>query len=643
MAILNNNSLGFSEGEENCDCRSNDFCQIVVKEDNPAWQIVSEGDEVTGTNIKLPCETNIVGSLIPSFPNYNPAYVQVNNTSIIWSGNQTSATHGRVTSITNLITTGKFYVVRFTIVGRTKGFLSLLLDLNSNTFNANGTYTVTGKAAQNFLEWNASFGETAFDGTVINLSVSCIRYSTLYTIADTSEGGIWTPSGQTKLCKQAGNTGSLTYNDNDAFIPGQTYRICFTITDLTQGSVNAYFGNTLIGTYSQNGRYCEDVLYSGPYSGKSLWFDFSSGFDGCFGDVSAHINCIINARLIDSDGNEVENGIITTPIENTLKVELNDTLPEGCYRIQVADSCANYKNQFYGDIFEDNRYTRFSETLNTTTGYRAIPTNGAYTDTIKYIGAICCGKTYDMAINGIYGGDTGVLYINEITVNIGGLIYNYFGTGGPISSPFEIPFLDIEAGCENEDIEIFFDYEFTDITSTGQFINFQFNQPATYLEMQPNQFCPQATSLCLKVLESAEKTCDTLLIKYRSSQDAFGFDYTSSGYTEADGFYNQLRIPAKVWKSAYPKTKEVQKLSNGRRNAYYTDIDKKYTLSTGYLPEYIHDALSNAVDHEILIIDGKEYVSEQTDYSPQWNKASALAPVEVELFLQKPRTLSTLC
>jgi hypothetical protein len=238
--------------------------------------------------------------------------------------------------------------------------------------------------------------------------------------------------------------------------------------------------------------------------------------------------------------------------------------------------------------------------------------------------------------------NTSILESLTITVNIGGNIYSASYPVQPLPSPLDLGINDMEAGCDNENIEITFEYSFTDVDS-ATFIDLNLDQADTFFEMQPNQFCPEFMSQCLKVVETASQSCDTLLIKYRSDQDAFGFDYTSAGYTEADGFYNSMRIPAKLWKANYPKTKEVQKMSNGRRNAYYTDIDKKYILSTAPLPEYIHDALSNAVDHEILIIDGKELVSEQTDYSPSWNKSSALAPVEVELFLQKPRTLSTLC
>jgi lipopolysaccharide export system protein LptA len=269
MAILNNTSLGFSNGESDCDCRNADFCQIVVKEDNPAWQIVADCNELSGINEKLPCENNIVGSqYFEQFTAADPTHVSVQSLLIDWLGTATAGGEGTVSSDAAFLTVGKFYVVKFTIVGRTQGTLTV----NADSFSVyqasdNGNYTFVILANDDVLDFIGSVGETAFDGNMINLFVGCIRLSELYDIiSDGGEGDtIWTLPSQTKGCKGAGVSGRLNYRDNNVFVSGQTYKICFTIEDLTAGQVEVLLGSNSGGTFTTNGRFCVEIVYNGSY------------------------------------------------------------------------------------------------------------------------------------------------------------------------------------------------------------------------------------------------------------------------------------------------------------------------------------------------------------------------------------------
>lgn len=632
--IVENTSLGFSNGDPGCDCRNSDYCQLVVHEDNPVWQIVADCDEITRGEEKLPCENSIVSEYFSDFPTYDPQYVNVSQNEITWKGTQPTAED--VISIANYLAVGKTYLIRFTIVNRTKGTLTVA----GNTYDANGNYSINYTATDDQLTFTGSGGENAFDGTVINISIICIRYSQLYTATHADGDYPFTYTGQTSICK-SGVAGVLTLNDFSRFHAGQTYKICFTLTNVSAGQVLVVLGETTSDPYIQSGRFCVDLVYSVGASDGKLKFVFDAAFDGCISDITTELIPEFRIALFDAEGNEIPDSLDVESIGNTIKVKLEDTVPEGCYNIGIADSCSNFKNQFFGNAITDPRVERYSTNINTSSG--AFTSEGntvgdTSTNTIKFIDALCCDKEYNI---GIKIADTSLLNdfaTFEVQLNLGGNIYMQPVTPPVPDTNFTVIFNAVVAGCENTDAEVRLVYT---VTNPAFFMTGEFVFAGSYITMTGAQLCPEFYSTCLQVLNQAP--CDSMLIKYRNDNDAFGFDYHSVGYREADGFYNQLRIIAKLWKAKYPRSREVQKNSTGLRTTYYSDVDKKYSLTTEPLPEYIHDALNIAIDHRTLIIEDAEFVSNAESYDPEWNKSSTLAPVEIELFKQRDRALNTLC
>lgn len=134
----------------------------------------------------------------------------------------------------------------------------------------------------------------------------------------------------------------------------------------------------------------------------------------------------------------------------------------------------------------------------------------------------------------------------------------------------------------------------------------------------------------------------TLLMKWFNDEDAFGFEYTSflQGYA---GFTHNLRISAKLGNPSYTKDKTNFVFSDGEKRILYSVTDKAFELYTDYLPEYIHDALSIALEHDHYFIQNEEvsnelleYVSEDGEYEPEWEDELLLAKVRTTILKKFP-------
>lgn len=647
--IIDNTSLGFSDSQNDCDCRGDEFCQLVAKEDNPVWQITAECSELTGGTTKQPCESNQIGVYTADFYTDVPLSEEVIITDSYIKFIEAQSAANAVRTADLFLAPNTCYFLRYSVTSYLGGYIQTK---NGFQRTANGTYTEI-YCTDEFGFFQFTYGpddnpEVLTSLILSNIFIGCIRYSSLYDI-DITEGQeeAFKYISQTSFEKTetTANVIEVSLKDTSSLIIGLVYKICFTIFDAVSGTVDMNFGSASPVPFSSNGRHCDSYLLGGS---TDFSLTLSTDFVGKVGDISIELVPEIKAELFDCEGNIVEDGLTLTPIENTVKLEISDDVPEGCYNIGIADSCANFKHQFYGNVLDVP--DKFSETINTTTGaWTATPPpneEGFWVNRILFKDAVCCGKLYTGTFIIGYSGEEELPTITyfSITIIIGGLQYNQVITPPlTLDNPYQFDFSSIEAGCENSDIEILLEYQW-ESSEDILFGTLNLDNGDTFLNMDADQMCPEKFSRCLKVVEAASCCPEpTVLIKYRNDNNAFGFDYVSEGYRLEDGFYNQLRIPAKVWKASYPKTTKIQKNSNGLRSKYFADVDKKFVLNTGRLPEEMHDALSIALEHNTVLIDEIEYVCSSEDYEPEWNKSSALATVEVELFAQLPRKVNTKC
>ena len=130
----------------------------------------------------------------------------------------------------------------------------------------------------------------------------------------------------------------------------------------------------------------------------------------------------------------------------------------------------------------------------------------------------------------------------------------------------------------------------------------------------------------------------TILVTWTNNESAFGFDYSGLEFTQS------LRVPAKLWQPKYNSDiKEIYVDSKGNRQILYARVVKDQLLSVQELPEYLHDALSIGINHDIVKLDGIEYVFEEDEYSPTWRNSSNLAPVLLRAIKKNQNLINSNC
>lgn len=99
--------------------------------------------------------------------------------------------------------------------------------------------------------------------------------------------------------------------------------------------------------------------------------------------------------------------------------------------------------------------------------------------------------------------------------------------------------------------------------------------------------------------------CDTKVIKYKHTTDAFDFEYAAN-----PTFYQQFRLHLIFGRiPKLPVKEKMYRQSDGVFRISNVAIDKQYTLKTGYFDETAHKALQVALKHDSLYIDEVSYAS----------------------------------
>lgn len=93
------------------------------------------------------------------------------------------------------------------------------------------------------------------------------------------------------------------------------------------------------------------------------------------------------------------------------------------------------------------------------------------------------------------------------------------------------------------------------------------------------------------------------VIRFKHSRDAFGFSYSAN-----PTFSQQFRIECTFGRIAkYPVIEKVYRDQSGNFRSQNVSIDKQIVLKTGYLDANSHNALSVALKHSTMELDGTSY------------------------------------
>lgn len=187
----------------------------------------------------------------------------------------------------------------------------------------------------------------------------------------------------------------------------------------------------------------------------------------------------------------------------------------------------------------------------------------------------------------------------------------------------EIPFYSI-VDC-NDNVVFTLDDE-TGVTAANGFVQYNIgwsdlDEGIYYLKFTDSSLEYQSDCFDVKLTHSCTKQ-----ITYNCNENAFNFNYSDLSFTQS------LRIRANLWKPKFKAlSKDVYEYSTGDLEITYVTKAKEFIFTTEELPEYIHDALSLALDSDNFFIDGVRHVFADDETSPSWRNSSNLAPLEVNL------------
>jgi hypothetical protein len=127
-----------------------------------------------------------------------------------------------------------------------------------------------------------------------------------------------------------------------------------------------------------------------------------------------------------------------------------------------------------------------------------------------------------------------------------------------------------------------------------------------------------ALSDCIDIRTSHE--C-TKLITYSNSKDFDGVEYDTSPGLE---FY--LRVPAVFFLERYPQEQENAELSTADYVRLRNEIKAQKLFDVGYVPYYLHRKLQLVFAHDIIEIDGKNWLRQEEYEINEGNKRYPLKP-----------------
>lgn len=129
-----------------------------------------------------------------------------------------------------------------------------------------------------------------------------------------------------------------------------------------------------------------------------------------------------------------------------------------------------------------------------------------------------------------------------------------------------------------------------------------------YLEIYEARESPASETL----LATSEPICvrnswpQSKLLKYKNHSDAFDMGYAQ----ESPEYFNHLRVNSRMYKKSFPKQTREYRRSDGETIKLRSNVEKKIEFETDWLPYYMHEKLNIVFEHNTIVIDGTEFISQ---------------------------------
>lgn len=139
----------------------------------------------------------------------------------------------------------------------------------------------------------------------------------------------------------------------------------------------------------------------------------------------------------------------------------------------------------------------------------------------------------------------------------------------------------------------------------------------------------------------------TLKMSWNNDEDAFGFSYIDEDINFDENYIpitHVLRLDARLDRNKVDSDDDMEVTDSSDNVNVYSQQDISYSLRIEEVPEYIHDAVNVALDHDNFSIEDEQkgtastlYIHMDGDYDPDWNDPELLLSKSlVELKEKRP-------
>jgi len=341
--------------------------------------------------------------------------------------------------------------------------------------------------------------------------------------------------------------------------------------DVTNGTMVLTSNLGLINFYSQGGIITTVFDATGM---TNINFFFSSANGGAIQNVELRpINNRGVIAVTDLDDNiiaPINNSNWYTFTDGFVTVAIEDwgslAVPDGCYRIAVADPCQCSQFGFIGDEFDTpNQFVVSvggSSNVDISGGAMSVTNSGVSAVTVLKVGVLCVGIEYtvEYTLSGMAVGDNFRLAAG--TAN--GLLRTADGTYTET--------ITVTASNDNaQDLRFIFG-----------FVGGLHAVDVTDFKIRSTQPIATFTSEPFSLKDSHECPNCTVLVEACGNSDQLGFGFNGSGFKPV------IRLEGTYRGSGYPSVSSEYEFASGKSSTTYARLKKAKSLLFG-APEYVHD------------------------------------------------------
>lgn len=437
-----------------------------------------------------------------------------------------------------------------------------------------------------------------------------------YELSGWQEGAGWTAKKSHGYAQaSAGSASSLLWAPADLHTD-RYYKVTYTISAMTAGSVNADCGGSNGTSRSANGTYTEYIKCG--TSNSRFKFDKDAGFDGRIDDVSLiemedvlivlrNCDTEVIAKILEQDPASENTGYTYVNGEILVTVDWSElSLTDGnCYCICVYDATADeaMTNPYFDDLGADWSHITFG-------------VNVSFADnkiTLTHTGAPGLAESYESGVL-----TSGQKYIARVHISAINLATVKVLAG-------------VEVAATAMNTTGVFYWEVVAFGSTKGGVSVVTANGDTTIE-SVSFINVTDTDRCSECFKYKPSWHSMLKFSFYGDEDQFGFAYGSAG----SNLEQQVGLIARVGSETFPEDATTHLDSLGTKKILYGESREVREVTFGEMPRHVHRAMARAWIHDHMTLHedsdtSAEYTKVPGDWSPAWTDHRNIAPAIIEV------------